>query len=157
AWSFSGALSIVLGACMLVCTVLLPSNANAASKFSELKVFPPEIHLTAKQDRQSLVVQAMSADGATRDVTDAASFAFADQAVARVEKGWVVPLTDGRTELQVKFDGRVFSVPVTVANAKSERPLSFKLDVMPVFMKAGCNAGACHGASRGKDGFRLSL
>src|ERR1051326_6982800 len=28
---------------------------------------------------------------------------------------------------------------------------------MPVFMKAGCNAGSCHGSSRGKDGFRLSL
>ena len=28
---------------------------------------------------------------------------------------------------------------------------------MPVFMKAGCNMGSCHGAARGKDGFRLSL
>ena len=28
---------------------------------------------------------------------------------------------------------------------------------MPVFMKAGCNTGSCHGAARGKDGFRLSL
>jgi hypothetical protein len=28
---------------------------------------------------------------------------------------------------------------------------------MPIFMKAGCNAGSCHGAARGKDGFRLSL
>ena len=28
---------------------------------------------------------------------------------------------------------------------------------MPVFMKAGCNTGGCHGAARGKDGFRLSL
>jgi hypothetical protein len=28
---------------------------------------------------------------------------------------------------------------------------------MPIFMKAGCNAGSCHGSSRGKDGFRLSL
>src|SRR6185503_6120074 len=25
------------------------------------------------------------------------------------------------------------------------------------FMKAGCNAGSCHGSSKGKDGFRLSL
>src|SRR5262249_293822 len=25
------------------------------------------------------------------------------------------------------------------------------------FMKAGCNQGSCHGAARGKDGFRLSL
>ena len=28
---------------------------------------------------------------------------------------------------------------------------------MPVFMQAGCNTGSCHGAARGKDGFRLSL
>ena len=36
-------------------------------------------------------------------------------------------------------------------------PLSFRLDVMPVFMRAGCNTGSCHGAARGKDGFRISL
>jgi hypothetical protein len=36
-------------------------------------------------------------------------------------------------------------------------PLSFKLDVMPVFTRAGCNSGSCHGTSRGKDGFHLSL
>ena len=35
--------------------------------------------------------------------------------------------------------------------------ISFKRDVMPVFMKAGCNAGDCHGSSRGQDGFMLSL
>ena len=34
---------------------------------------------------------------------------------------------------------------------------SFRRDVMPVFFRAGCNAGSCHGSSRGKDGFRLSL
>src|SRR4051794_41958236 len=34
---------------------------------------------------------------------------------------------------------------------------SFKLDVMPVLMAAGCNSGSCHGSARGKDGFRLSL
>ncbi len=135
-------------------------TALAAAKsaaVSEIKVYPPEVRLSARQDRQSLVVQATSADGATRDVTDTASFTFTDKTVARAEKGCMLPLADGKAELQVKFDGRAFSVPVTIANAKTERPLSFKLDVMPVFMKAGCNAGACHGSSRGKDGFRLSL
>ena len=34
---------------------------------------------------------------------------------------------------------------------------SFRLDVMPIFMRSGCNTGSCHGAARGKDGFRLSL
>jgi hypothetical protein len=37
------------------------------------------------------------------------------------------------------------------------RPLSFRLDVMPVFFRAGCNSGGCHGAASGKDGFHLSL
>ncbi len=35
--------------------------------------------------------------------------------------------------------------------------LSFRLDVMPVFFRAGCNSGGCHGAASGKDGFHLSL
>ncbi len=48
-------------------------------------------------------------------------------------------------------------MPVKVKDAKADRPISFRLDVMPVFMKAGCNQGSCHGAARGKDGFRLSL
>ena len=34
---------------------------------------------------------------------------------------------------------------------------SFRHDVMPVFFRAGCNAGTCHGSARGKDGFMLSL
>jgi Protein of unknown function (DUF1549)/Protein of unknown function (DUF1553)/Bacterial Ig-like domain (group 2) len=49
----------------------------------------------------------------------------------------------------------------TVFAATVERPLgtpiSFRLDVMPVFMAAGCNSGSCHGSARGQDGFRLSL
>jgi len=36
-------------------------------------------------------------------------------------------------------------------------PASFRLDVMPVFFRAGCNSGGCHGAAAGKDGFHLSL
>ena len=59
--------------------------------------------------------------------------------------------------MNVSADGLNASAPVIVGNAKIDRPISFKLDVMPVFTRAGCNAGSCHGAARGKDGFRLSL
>jgi hypothetical protein len=38
-----------------------------------------------------------------------------------------------------------------------ETPVSFRKDVMPVFFRANCNSGGCHGAAAGKDGFRLSL
>ena len=53
--------------------------------------------------------------------------------------------------------GQSVQIPVTIKQAAADRPISFKLDVMPVFMRAGCNTGSCHGAARGKDGFRLSL
>ena len=59
--------------------------------------------------------------------------------------------------MTVEFGGKAVKVPVTVKDAKVDRPIWFKLDVMPVFMRAGCNTGSCHGAARGKDGFRLSL
>ncbi len=48
-------------------------------------------------------------------------------------------------------------MPVKVAQATVQPPISFRLDVMPVFMRSGCNTGSCHGAARGKDGFRISL
>ncbi len=34
---------------------------------------------------------------------------------------------------------------------------NFRTDILPVLTKAGCNAGACHGAATGQGGFQLSL
>lgn len=47
----------------------------------------------------------------------------------------------------------VFVSPVHAIAAE----VSFERDVMPIFSRAGCNAGACHGNFNGKGGFRLSL
>ena len=47
-------------------------------------------------------------------------------------------------------------VTVICGETFADKP-SFKLDVMPVLMRYGCNSGDCHGAARGKDGFMLSL
>src|SRR5688500_13458682 len=35
--------------------------------------------------------------------------------------------------------------------------LSFPTRILPILTKAGCNAGACHGAAIGQGGFKLSL
>src|SRR5689334_18979998 len=50
----------------------------------------------------------------------------------------------------------VLFLPTAIVGA-AEKPVSFRNDVMPVFMVAGCNSGSCHGSARGQDGFRLSL
>jgi len=122
-----------------------------------LDCFPPSINLDAAESLQRFVVQATYADGITRDVTSHVRCQLSDPKVARLDSTILRPLADGNTELRVKFDGRTAEVPVTVTNAAVASPICFKLDVMPVFTKAGCNAGSCHGTSRGKDGFHLSL
>jgi len=139
--------------------LLLASSALAAPPKPEfaLKAFPPEIRLDSAKARQRLVVQTTEPDGVTRDVTLRAAFRLFDPKLARLEHATLFPLANGRTELKVSFAGRTIVLPVTVSNATVQRPLSFRLDVMPVFTRAGCNSGACHGTSRGKDGFHLSL
>ena len=147
------------GALALALAVLGLAGPVAAqqAELTTLEVFPPAISLSGAGDRQAVVVQATYADGITRDVTREAAFGAARQALVRREGASFSPAADGETTVNVGFGGRSVSVPVKVTEAGAVRPISFRLDVMPVFMRAGCNTGSCHGAARGKDGFRLSL
>jgi hypothetical protein len=44
-----------------------------------------------------------------------------------------------------------------VSGAENNNRVTFLRDVAPILNKAGCTAGACHGAAKGKNGFKLSL
>ncbi|MDA7979139.1 MAG: DUF1549 domain-containing protein [Pirellulales bacterium] len=138
-------------------TAAVADDASPVDKITELAVFPGEVSLTTSRDRQSLVVQARLADGRTQDVTSDAEVTFEMPGLAKFEGGTLYPVADGSTQLKVEHGGHRVIVPITVEAATVERPVSFELDVMPVLMKSGCNMGSCHGAARGKDGFRLSL
>lgn len=124
---------------------------------TEIRVFPQEIHLDHRLDQQSIVVQGILADGSTRDLTEDASFSLSDSSVATLNKAVLQPAKDGSTVLKARYSNRDASAQITVSHASVEPPISFQKDVMPVLMKAGCNSGGCHGASRGKEGFHLSL
>lgn len=139
----------------LCCTSL--ATASSAADLTEVRVYPPEVHLGTNRDRQSVVAQAVYSDGVTRDVTGQAQWSFAVPELVRQEGNMLYPAKDGDTQLTVTFEGQTQAIPVHVEKAAEGRPISFKLDVMPIFAKAGCNTGSCHGAARGKDGFRLSL
>ena len=134
--------------------VSIPAESNA---ITEISVYPADVSLTTARDRQSLVVQAKLADGRTLDITSEANFTFENPNLVKVDGATLHPAADGATQMTVTHGDLQATVPVTVADATVERPISFQLDVMPVFMKSGCNMGSCHGAARGKDGFRLSL
>jgi hypothetical protein len=138
-----------------------PATAALAAEIVGIEVYPPQVRLDSARDRQRLVVQARAADGRTFDATAAAEVAATDAKLAAIDRdgGRLVlrPLADGDAAVRIVHAGHVCEVPLRVVSASSDPPLSFRLDVMPVFARGGCNMGSCHGAARGKDGFRLSL
>jgi hypothetical protein len=144
------------------CILLMAVNAVApADQPVSIEVFPPRVQLDSSRDQQRLIVQAVHADGHTEDVTAVATAAAADARLAAIDRaaGTIVirPLADGEAAIRIEHAGFAKEIPLQVVSATSEPPLSFRRDVMPVFARAGCNMGSCHGAARGKDGFRLSL
>src|SRR2546428_8650685 len=53
------------------------------------------------------------------------------------------------------------AVSLAVAPLLAENPepprVTFLRDVAPILNKVGCTSGVCHGAAKGKNGFKLSL
>ena len=139
------------------CVVLLAFAATAQAATVRLDLYPPGIQLRGSIARQRIVVVATRADGVTEDVTAKSKITVGDGRIARCENGVVHPAANGQTALQAQYDGQDASTPLTVQDVAAVAPVSFRRDVMPVFMRAGCNTGGCHGSARGKDGFRLSL
>jgi hypothetical protein len=144
---------VMLSALLPLCSAVLADDAVPAS----ISVAPMNIHLSAVRDRQSVIVQAVMPNGLTFDVTDKATMTIASEAQVRKEGTTIYPVADGETKLTVAYGGHSVEIPVVVLSSQVDPPISFRQDVMPVWMKSSCNNGSCHGAARGKDGFRLSL
>lgn len=140
---------------LLVC--LAATTAQADSAIREINVYPESIELLTSRDSQRYVVVATRDDDVTLDVTAQATATLASEGNVKRDGNLIVPVADGETTLKIEYAGHKVDIPVKVEKATEERPVSFHLDVMSVFMRAGCNTGSCHGAARGKDGFRLSL
>jgi hypothetical protein len=135
--------------------VLLVAAALPAQP-APLSVLPARIALDDGFDRQRVVVLLHVAPDVTRDVTAEATLSL-EQPLARVEAGVLSPLADGTTRLVASFGGHQAAAEVVVKAAARQPRASFVGEVIPILTRAGCNAGACHGAASGKNGFRLSL
>lgn len=132
-------------------------NAKLPS-LTKLEIFPDKFTLETKRDFHQVVVMATFADATTRDVTKFANLRVADPKLASLDGDVLKPTADaGTTEILATLGSTTVKAGVTLAGTQKDRPISFSLDVMPVFLRGGCNSGGCHGAARGKDGFRLSL
>ncbi|MEO6754185.1 MAG: DUF1549 domain-containing protein [Chthoniobacteraceae bacterium] len=136
----------------LIATLCFARAGLAAS----LDIFPPEVSIGPKSDQQRVIVSFTDDDGFTHDVTDAAQASLADAGIADWRDGALHAVKTGATKLSVQHAGLTASAAVKV-QAQAAPKVSFQNEVEPVLMRYGCNTGGCHGASRGKEGFRLSL
>ena len=123
-----------------------------------IQILPEKYSLETKRDFHRVVVLATFQDATTKDVTNVCDLRVADSKIASLENLMLKPVADaGSTEVIATLGGQTVKAAVEVKNGTKDRAISFRLDCMPVFMRGGCNQGGCHGAARGKDGFRTSL
>src|SRR4026209_2528546 len=141
----------------LALILALTGTAFAEPKIVSVNVYPPDVNLNTKADLQRFIVVATRDDGGTLHLPAQAAVKLVDPNLCRLDKNVLYPQADGQTTLEIEYQGFKSAAAVAVKDAAAERPISFQLDVMPVFMRSGCNTGSGHGAARGKDGFRLSL
>ncbi len=123
-------------------------------------VYPEKIELSSPYAYTQLVVMASLADGSELDVTRLCEIE-APATVTMNSKGMMRPVQNGKGTLRIKIGNVSKSVDVLVSNINLEDPtagaVDYIHDVSPVMSRLGCNQGTCHGAQKGKAGFRLSL
>ena len=149
--------SLLVATLLTVAAVTSVSQADEA-EYLELAVYPATASLNHADDYQAVVAVAKRADGVSVDVTNQVEWQL-DTAgdIVAFDQTTLHPLANGGGQLRAKLGDLHAECQVTVAGAELSKPVSYRHDVIPVLVRAGCNSGACHGSARGKDGFMLSL
>ena len=137
--------------------VLFSAHGLHFASAATLKVFPEHVDIHPLAASQRVVVTFTDERGLTRDVTTEAKATLENASLAQWQAGSLTPLALGSTRLVVTHAGLHAAADVKVSRAAQAASPSFQNDVVPVLMRYDCSTGGCHGATRGKDGFRLSL
>jgi len=133
------------------------ASDSASATWQSLAIYPPAIRLSAKADSQHVIAVATRSDGITQDVTEQTEWKIANSDLAQIENTVLSPKADGSSQITAQWQGLSANAELQITNSQLVRTVSFERDVMPILTKVGCNTGSCHGAARGKDGFRMSL
>jgi WD40 repeat protein len=131
----------------------LPKGTEVA----KLVVQPADVKLSSRTEHVQLVVTARLTSGDEADVTRLATFAVSDGLGTVSPSGRFTALKAGKGSIVVSLNSQEARVPLDLGMFRPSFDSDFVQDVNPVLSKLGCNAGTCHGAKEGKNGFKLSL
>jgi hypothetical protein len=128
----------------------------ALPAIQSIQLEPGSLILHDGRDERQVLVWGVTKDGQKFDLSDEAKFT-SDSEVAKVDADrFISPLQAGEGTVTVAAAGKQARLAVKVLKA-DRLPVRFTRDVMPLLASVGCNAGTCHGAAKGKNGFKLSL
>ncbi len=157
-----------LAGCWLIGLGLGAAQASLAQGASErlpesirivvrLAAFPERIALPHRFAYRQLLITAELSSGEQIDVTRMVEVTAPAELVTVSPAGQVRPVGNGQGAILLRLGASQLEVPVDVSGQDQPLAVSFVRDVMPAMSKLGCNAGTCHGAAQGKNGFKLSL
>lgn len=134
-----------------------PAAAVPFGGLVKVTVAPPRVTLSGRGTSQRFMVFGHYSNGKVRDLTSAAKVSKTGQAGFRILGGRIEGLANGQGRLVAEVGGRKGAMAVTVQDINTNPEWSFANEIVPIFTKAGCNTGGCHGSPSGRGGFRLSL
>ena len=149
-----------LAGCAVTLLFGFATALTGATSPVDLVVHPAELTFDNLRDGRKLLVTGILDTGERIDLTAEAEVDTTGAPVERDEDGYFTPTTPGNASLTIHAGGLSTAVPVTVqaaATANAAPPVTFVRDVLPAMNKVGCSTGTCHGAAKGKNGFKLSL
>jgi WD40 repeat protein/mono/diheme cytochrome c family protein len=138
-------------------TALTPESLPDGAKVTSLEIQPARVKLASPNDYAQLLVTARLDSGETVDATRLARFVMKSGLAEVSSRGALRPLKNGTGKMEVMFAGKSVELPIEIAGLNKGYRADFIRDVNPVLAHLGCNAGTCHGAKEGKNGFKLSL
>ena len=139
-----------------------PAKAAAPGNLSiSARLGAKDILLNGPDSRQQMVITSTAIDKSrpTLDVSPLAKYTASPAGIVTIDShGFITPTANGKATITASHGkDKPASIQVAVNNFKNPPPISFPNDIVPIFTRNGCNAGACHAKSAGQNGFRLSL
>lgn len=139
-------------------TLPTPSETlDAKEELTSLSVAPAEFTIDRRHDSVQLLATGKLSSGTLVDVTRTAKISVSGNAVSISPKGLIRAVENGQAEITFSLNGLTAKSVITVTGVVPDFPIDMIRDVNPALVKLGCNSGTCHGAQKGKAGFKLSL
>lgn len=123
----------------------------------KLQIQPPSLVFSSLGEIRRILVTGHTKNGERLDLSS--SFEIKpDSSIIKInQNGSLQAIQEGKIELSISARGKKTVLPIKVRISSSKAKTTFLRDVMPVINKVGCTNGVCHGAAKGKNGFKLSL